>query len=131
MGLPVWAGSLPFPFRINPGSGWLYLSDDLDYERESAYRFRAVVTLGEANATAAVVVLVLDVNDNAPVFGRDTYYLVLPEGPWPQGPVGQVSATDRDSGKNARLSYILISDGKFFRINAETGKVTIWQLLTY
>uniref|UniRef100_A0A3Q2YRP6 Cadherin domain-containing protein n=1 Tax=Hippocampus comes TaxID=109280 RepID=A0A3Q2YRP6_HIPCM len=91
----------------------------------------AVATLGEANATAAVAVLVLDVNDNAPVFSRATYYVVLPEGPWPRGPVGQVSATDRDSGKNARLSYILISDGKFFRINAETGKATTWQLLIY
>ncbi|XP_019718122.1 protocadherin-16 [Hippocampus comes] len=122
-------GSPPFPFRIHPGSGWLYLSDDLDYERESAYRFRAVATLGEANATAAVAVLVLDVNDNAPVFSRATYYVVLPEGPWPRGPVGQVSATDRDSGKNARLSYILISDGKFFRINAETGEIVNWMEL--
>ncbi|XP_077426879.1 protocadherin-23 isoform X2 [Vanacampus margaritifer] len=120
------AGLPPFPFRIHPGSGWLYLSDDLDYERESAYRFRVVATSDEANATAAVVVLVLDVNDNSPLFSRPTFYLVLPEGPSPQGLVGQVMAADRDSGKNARLSYILLSDGKFFRINAETGEIVNW-----
>ncbi|XP_037108956.1 protocadherin-23 [Syngnathus acus] len=120
------AGSPSFPFRIHPGSGWLYLSDDLDYERESAYRFRAVATLGQANATAAVMVLVLDVNDNSPVFSRATYYLVLPEGPSPRALVGRVTATDRDSGKNAQLSFILLTDGKFFRINAETGELVNW-----
>ncbi|XP_061626478.1 protocadherin-23 isoform X1 [Phyllopteryx taeniolatus] len=120
------AGFPPVPFRIHPRTGWLYLSDNLDYERESAYRFRAVATAGEANATAAVVVLVLDVNDNSPVFSRATYYLVLPEGPSPRGQVGQVTATDRDSGKNAQLSYILLSDGKFFRINSETGEIVNW-----
>ncbi|XP_077381246.1 protocadherin-23 [Festucalex cinctus] len=120
------AGLPPFPFRIHPRSGWLYLADDLDYERESTYRFRVAAKSGEANATAAVVVLVLDVNDNAPLFSRATYYLVLPEGPSPQGLVGQVTATDRDAGKNAQLSYILLSDGKFFRINAETGEIVNW-----
>ncbi|XP_061685390.1 protocadherin-23 [Syngnathoides biaculeatus] len=114
------------PFRIHPRTGWLFLSDNLDYEQESAYRFRVVATAGEANTTAAVVVLVRDVNDNSPVFSSATYYFVLPEGPSPQGLVGQVTATDQDSGENAQLSYILLSDGKFFRINAETGEIVNW-----
>lgn len=115
------------PFRIHPRTGWLYLAHSLDYETESLFRFQVSARASEAalaNTTAAatVTVLVLDVNDNAPVFSGGVYYFTVSEGLSPQGLVGKVKATDKDSGKNAQLSYILLSDGKFFRINAETGK---------
>lgn len=121
-------GSSPGPFRIHPKTGWLYLSNHLDYEAESRFRFRVVATAseqtasGNMTASATVTVLVLDVNDNAPVFSRDVYYFTVSEGSSPQGLVGTVRATDRDSGKNGQMSYILLSDGKFFRINAKTGE---------
>jgi hypothetical protein len=69
-----------------------------------------------------VRVQVLDANDNAPVFGREAYYFTASEGSAPQGLVGTVQATDRDAQKNAELSYMLLSDGKYFRINTKTGK---------
>lgn len=120
-------GSPPVPFRIHPKTGWLYLSNNLDYETESTFRFRVLGTASEASmgnmtASATVTVLVLDINDNAPVFSRDVYYFTVSEGSSPQGLVGTVKATDKDSGKNAQMSYILLSDGKFFRINAKTGE---------
>uniref|UniRef100_A0A3B4YM88 Dachsous cadherin-related 2 n=1 Tax=Seriola lalandi dorsalis TaxID=1841481 RepID=A0A3B4YM88_SERLL len=121
------AGFPPAPFRVHPKTGWLYLSQNLDYETESVYRFRVSATsreasLANATVTATVIVLVLDVNDNAPVFSSEVYYFTVSEGASPQGLVGTVRAVDKDSGKNAQLSYILLSDGKFFRINAKTGK---------
>lgn len=119
-------GSPPLPFRVHPTTGWLYLSDNLDYETEARFGFRVLATAsGEAanmTATATVTVLVLDINDNAPVFSRDIYYFTVSEGSSPQGLVGTVQATDRDSGKNGQMSYILLSDAKFFRINAKTGE---------
>uniref|UniRef100_A0A3B5LDQ8 Protocadherin-16 n=1 Tax=Xiphophorus couchianus TaxID=32473 RepID=A0A3B5LDQ8_9TELE len=121
------AGFPPPPFRIHSKSGWLYLSSNLDFETESRYRFQVLSTSGEASlanvtATAMVTVLVLDVNDNPPVFSSDVYYFTVSEGSSPQGLVGTVKAKDKDSGKNSQLSYILLSDGKYFRINAKTGK---------
>lgn len=121
------AGFPPAPFRIHPKTGWLYLSHNLDYETESMFRFRVLATAREASlanitATATVTVLVLDINDNAPVFSSEVYYFTVSEGSSPQGLVGTVKAMDKDSGKNAQMSYILLSDGKFFRINAKTGK---------
>uniref|UniRef100_A0A8C6UCV0 Protocadherin-16 n=1 Tax=Neogobius melanostomus TaxID=47308 RepID=A0A8C6UCV0_9GOBI len=113
-------GSAPAPFRIHPTSGWLYLAQSLDYEAETA---------GEATATATVSVLVLDVNDNAPVFSREVYYFTVPEGAALQGLVGTVRATDKDSGRNGQLSYLLLSDGKFFRVNAKTGELIHWVAL--
>ncbi|XP_023190165.1 protocadherin-23 [Xiphophorus maculatus] len=128
------AGFPPPPFRIHSKSGWLYLSSNLDFETESRYRFQVLSTSGEASlanvtATAMVTVLVLDVNDNPPVFSSDVYYFTVSEGSSPQGLVGTVKAKDKDSGKNSQLSYILLSDGKYFRINAKTGEIINWVAL--
>ncbi|KAG7237073.1 hypothetical protein INR49_032818 [Caranx melampygus] len=128
------AGFPPPPFRVHPKTGWLYLSQNLDYETESMYRFRVLATVREASlanttCSATVIVLVLDVNDNAPVFSSDVYYFTVSEGSSPQGLVGTVRAVDEDSGKNAQLSYILLTDGKFFRINAKTGEIINWVAL--
>ncbi|KAM4750324.1 protocadherin-23 isoform 2-T3 [Anableps anableps] len=122
------------PFRIHPKTGWLYLSSNLDYETESRYHFQVLSTSREASlanitATAMVTVLVLDINDNPPVFSSDVYYFTVSEGSSPQGLVGTVTAKDRDSGKNSQLSYILLSDGKYFRINAKTGEIINWVAL--
>ncbi|KAK2817251.1 hypothetical protein Q5P01_025442 [Channa striata] len=130
--LEVEPGFPPAPFRVHPKTGWLYLSHNLDYETESVYRFRVLAAAGEAslaNTTATVIVLVLDINDNAPEFSSEVYYFTVSEGSSPQGLVGTVKAVDRDSGKNAQLSYILLSDGKFFRINAKTGEIINWVAL--
>ncbi|MEQ2272563.1 hypothetical protein XENORESO_000308, partial [Xenotaenia resolanae] len=128
------AGFPPPPFRINPKTGWLYLSSNLDYETDSRYRFQVLSTSREASlanitATATVIVLVLDINDNPPVFSSNVYYFTVSEGPSPQGLVGTVRAKDKDSGKNSQLSYILLSDGKYFRINAKTGEIINWVAL--
>ncbi|XP_056135724.1 protocadherin-23 [Lampris incognitus] len=127
------SGFPPPPFRIHPKSGWLYLSHSLDYETEPMYRFRVLATartmLTNTTATATVIVLVLDANDNAPVFSSEIFYFTVSEGPSPQGLVGTVKAVDKDSKKNAQLSYILLSDGKYFRINAKTGEIINWVAL--
>nr|XP_020469983.1 protocadherin-23 isoform X2 [Monopterus albus] len=128
------AGFPPAPFRVHPKTGWLYLSHNLDYESESTYHFRVLVTASKASlanttATATVIVLVLDINDNAPEFSSEVYYFTVSEGSSPQGLVGTVKAIDEDSGKNAQLSYILLSDGKFFRINTKTGEIINWVAL--
>ncbi|XP_053711047.1 protocadherin-23 isoform X2 [Synchiropus splendidus] len=118
------------PFRIHPQTGWLYLTHNLDYETEPAFHFKALATTKDgANATATVIVQVLDINDNIPEFSTDAYYFTVSEGTSPQGLVGKVEAVDKDSGKNGQLTYILLSDGKFFRINAKTGEIFNWVAL--
>uniref|UniRef100_A0AAY4AB03 Cadherin domain-containing protein n=1 Tax=Denticeps clupeoides TaxID=299321 RepID=A0AAY4AB03_9TELE len=106
-------------FIIHPDSGWMFLSESLDYETTPSYHFSVRATAQgskvEVSATATVVVKVLDENDNAPVFTRERYFFTVEEGPSPLGLVGTVKASDRDSGRNGHLSYILLSDGKHFR----------------
>uniref|UniRef100_A0A8C5DX71 Cadherin domain-containing protein n=1 Tax=Gouania willdenowi TaxID=441366 RepID=A0A8C5DX71_GOUWI len=128
------AGFPHAPFRIHPKTGWLYLSQNLDYETESTYRFVVLATAGDerssnTTATATVTVSVLDINDNPPEFTNEVYHFTVSEGSSLQGLVGTVKATDRDSGRNGQLSYLLLSDGKFFRINAKTGEIINWVAL--
>ncbi|KAJ8335644.1 hypothetical protein SKAU_G00389860 [Synaphobranchus kaupii] len=123
------------PFGIHAESGWLFLSQSLDHEAVPLYRFGVLATAREGtsvlSATTTVTVVVLDENDNAPVFTRDAYFFTVQEGPAPQGLIGTVKATDRDSGKNSQLSYILLSDGKHFRINSNTGEIINWVALDH
>ncbi|KAI4901849.1 hypothetical protein NFI96_034596 [Prochilodus magdalenae] len=125
--------SKPPPFLLHPDTGWLFVAQSLDYESEPTYRFnvRATARDGGTNltATAMVVVMVQDENDNEPVFSRDRYFFSVPEGSSPHGLVGTVKAIDRDSRKNGQLSYILLSDGKHFRINSKTGEIINWVAL--
>lgn len=113
------------PFGIDSESGWLLLSQGLDHEAVRLYHFGVLAIAHEGtfvlSATTTVTIIVLDENDNAPVFTQDAYFFTVQEGPAPQGLIGSVKATDRDSRKNSQLSYILLSDGKHFRVNSNTG----------
>ncbi|XP_024054011.2 protocadherin-23 [Terrapene carolina triunguis] len=122
-------------FGIDPVTGWIYLRKYLNYEFTQMYNFRAFVSSPEdssgQNASTSVIVNVLDENDNSPMFMRDLYFFEIEESPVPQGVVGTITAVDRDSGRNGQLSYFLLSDGKFFKINSNTGEIINWVALDH
>lgn len=70
-----------------------------------------------------VPVHLADVNDNAPVFNREIYEVIVPETSPPNTPVIRLKVTDRDEGKNAQVSLEIVggNEGGEFRVNAETG----------
>ncbi|CAF87248.1 unnamed protein product, partial [Tetraodon nigroviridis] len=81
---------------------------------------------GEMN----ILVNVLDINDNAPVFSKDVYSVLLQE----NAPVGttviQVNATDADEGANGEVVYSFSNSMNqnvldLFEINELTGEITI------
>lgn len=78
------------------------------------------------SATAYLVIHVNDVNDHDPVFQQSEYSAVLSE----LSPVGSyvasISATDADSGLNARIYYDFDSGNEqsWFAIDQDTGLVT-------
>ncbi|XP_076995860.1 protocadherin-23 [Tamandua tetradactyla] len=113
-------------FGIRPYTGWIYLRRQLDYESAQTYNFRAFAWVPEdrllQNVSTSVTVHVLDENDNSPTFLHDMFFLKVEESPVPQGAIGKITAIDRDSGKNGQLSYFLLSDGKFFKMNPTTGE---------
>ncbi|KAJ8347820.1 hypothetical protein SKAU_G00264090 [Synaphobranchus kaupii] len=74
---------------------------------------------------ATVKVQVEDVNDNAPVFTGLPYYAVVQVEAKPGSPIFRVSATDRDKGVNAQLTYVLKQEHRHFNINRLTGELTL------
>ncbi len=73
---------------------------------------------------------VLDINDNIPVFTKDSYTVTLNE----NAPVGttvvQVNATDLDEGKNGEVVYALGNNVKnnlrrLFKVNEITGEIIL------
>ncbi|KAK3597674.1 hypothetical protein CHS0354_040047 [Potamilus streckersoni] len=105
----------------------------LDREQLSLYRLVVEVT-GETGkkAHAIVEVIVEDENDNAPMFINQPYHAVALKDLHLGGTVKQVSAIDRDFGRNAYVSYKLIERGDIdnkFAMDSATGKILLSRAL--
>ena len=74
---------------------------------------------------------VLDVNDNIPEFSQNQYEFNLRE----HSPVGEalpiVTATDRDIGSNAMLTYSLSTGAGQFTVNPATGSFNAYMYIGY
>ncbi|XP_062963422.1 protocadherin-23 isoform X2 [Cynocephalus volans] len=127
------AGARSAGFAICAHTGRIYLRRQLDYESTQTYHFRVFAGIPEdkwlQNVSTSVIVHVLDENDNSPTFLHDVLFLKVEESPVPQGVIGKVTAIDADSGRNGRLSYFLLSDGKSFKMNVNTGELISWVAL--
>ena len=78
---------------------------------------------------------VTDINDNAPVFSQSTLKLTIPEDQPVGSVVGNVEATDEDSGRNGEIEYgfspqeSLPETVRCFSIDKHTGQITLVQSL--
>ncbi|KAI1238422.1 Protocadherin-23, partial [Lamprotornis superbus] len=121
-------------FGISSDTGWIYLRKHLNYECTQMLSFRALVSTSEdknlrQNASTSIIVNVLDENDHSPMFMHKSYFFEIEENLIPSGVVGTITAVDKDSGRNGQLSYFLLSDGKYFKINSNTGEIINWAAL--
>ncbi|XP_076594780.1 protocadherin alpha-3-like isoform X4 [Chaetodon auriga] len=111
----------------------LQLQRQLDREAKRSHRLVLTAIDGgnpPKTGTVEIYIDVLDVNDNMPVFTKDTYLVVLQE----NAPIGttviQVNATDLDEGPNGEVVYSFGSNVKgrireLFDINSVTGEIIV------
>nr|XP_020043492.1 protocadherin beta-14-like [Castor canadensis] len=85
-----------------------------------------------------ISVQVSDVNDNAPAFTHTSYTLRVRENNGPGLHIGSVSATDRDAGTNAQLTYSLLPPpephlalASLVAIDADSGQLFALRPLDY
>ncbi|XP_029442103.1 protocadherin gamma-A11-like isoform X16 [Rhinatrema bivittatum] len=112
--------------------GKLILKKSLDREEQDVHHLILTVTDGgdpARSSTVQIRVLVLDANDNAPVFTQSVYKVDILENV-PEGTVVLiVSATDQDQGINAEVtySYIKIPEkaSQIFQLNSKTGEISV------
>ncbi|XP_049897969.1 protocadherin alpha-3-like [Epinephelus moara] len=110
-------------------------------DRETAKSHSLVLTALDGgkppkSGTMNILVNVLDVNDNTPVFSKEMYSVLLDE----NAPVGttviQVNATDLDEGPNGEVVYSFSNSMNqnilnLFDINPLTGEVTVKGMIDY
>uniref|UniRef100_A0A8C5TJE7 FAT atypical cadherin 4 n=1 Tax=Malurus cyaneus samueli TaxID=2593467 RepID=A0A8C5TJE7_9PASS len=123
-------------FSIGTIDGEVKLTGELDREAVANYTLTVVATdKGQPSLSSStdVVVVVLDINDNNPLFAQKLYRVEVAEDTLTGTDLIQVLATDGDEGTNGQVRYAIISgDGSSeFRIDSVTGVITVakgWRL---
>ncbi|XP_014662017.1 PREDICTED: cadherin-related tumor suppressor-like [Priapulus caudatus] len=104
-----WGGDV---FSFNSDTGEFTLIDTLDYEQDEHYIFSVQARdAGRPRLSSActVYINVGDLNDNAPVFTRQSYSTDdVREDVATGSSIITVTATDADSGENAELTYSIV-----------------------
>ena len=117
-------------FNINMMSGEISLAESLDYETEPREYSVVVIATdgGGLSSNETILVRVVDVNDNRPIFDEAEYTFSVAENLL--GDVGTVRATDRDSGTNGEVRYSLQSrDTPQFQVDGISGAISTIQEL--
>ena len=119
-------------FNINTDSGQITLADALDYETATSHTLGVEVTdSGGRTDTAEIVISVLNVNEHAPIFGKDIYETAIVETAAQDTAILRVAATDADAGDTLRYSITSGNDARLFSINADSGQITLVSALDY
>uniref|UniRef100_A0A4W5N2A9 Cadherin-1 n=1 Tax=Hucho hucho TaxID=62062 RepID=A0A4W5N2A9_9TELE len=126
-------------FTVDKNSGILYVTQPLDREKKDKYIVRfllahaVAVGAGIAEDPMEVIVKVIDMNDNKPVFTQNPFTGTVPEASKLGDEVMQVTATDADEegSANSDVRYTIISQepqlpsSNMFIINPVTGIILV------
>ncbi|XP_029027227.1 protocadherin Fat 4 [Betta splendens] len=127
--LRVTSGDEGSVFFLSP-AGTLCLSTQLDRESLSSFSLtvtandRVLPASSQLTSTAHVIVLVTDVNDNAPAF-VSAPSVVVAEDAAPRSVVATVRAEDRDAGSNGEVLYYLKDVSGAFSIGETSGAIQL------
>lgn len=134
MKLSVDGGNEELVYFINP-SGSLCLNKELDRERQAFYNLTVTAkdcvqpVSSQLTGTAHVIVVVDDVNDNAPLF-VSAKRVSIPEDTTLHSVVMTVHAEDGDVGSNGEVFYYLINNSAgVFSIGNRSGKIYLEKAL--
>ena len=109
-------------------NGKIFTKSPLDYETKQEYNFQVFVQDGgvpSLNATVNVNIVVLDYNDNHPVFVLPTpENITVAENIGTGTQLATVLATDRDSGISGQVEYLVYPSG-IVTINRTTGVLQV------
>ncbi|XP_030648875.1 protocadherin gamma-C5-like [Chanos chanos] len=125
---------LPFTLKPAISNHYALVTDKtLDREQHSVYTIQIVAAdSGSPRLTSEkqITVDILDVNDNPPRFTQQFYTVYVKENRVPGSILCSVSATDLDTGENAKISYSIIeskfqgiSVSSYVYINSDNGSI--------
>ena len=112
-------------FEVGKNNGTIRVLDGLDREQEDEYRISVLAFDGNLNPKEGfglVIIMILDDNDNRPVFEELEYAVSVSERVLIGYEVIRVKAVDADLGMNSNVTYHV--EHKVFRVDNITGVVT-------
>ncbi|KAF8572417.1 hypothetical protein P879_00384 [Paragonimus westermani] len=98
-------------FQIDPRLATLTTQGELDRETRAILAFHVCADDGKHSACTDVTVILDDVNDNRPIFDRDTYVLRVEENQLSSRPLVVFRVTDADIN-NQGFIFEFVNDGK-------------------
>ncbi|CDQ76462.1 unnamed protein product, partial [Oncorhynchus mykiss] len=132
------------PFKLNSAFGEHYnLVTDGNLDQETIAEYTVVIMATDAgspplSSRTTFVVKLSDVNDNAPSFSQPSYSVDVPENNDLSTPITMVTASDPDTGDNARVSFSILPSmvqgspiSSYVYINPETGHIYSMRSLDY
>ena len=96
-------------FIIDPLTGRVSTIQTLDHETTPTCTLTLGVSDGTFNDTADVIITVMDLNDNPPIFSSPVYSVSISEVAPINSTVISLTATDNDSGTNSYIAYSIVT----------------------
>uniref|UniRef100_UPI0037E7DD69 protocadherin gamma-A11-like n=1 Tax=Semicossyphus pulcher TaxID=241346 RepID=UPI0037E7DD69 len=122
------------PFQIQSSlTNYYNLVSDQDFDRETTSEYEIIIIATDSgfpplSSSVTLQLRISDVNDNRPLFDKDSYSAYVTENNSPGMSIKTLSARDSDWNQNARISYFLEDThvignpvSNFVSINSETG----------
>ncbi|XP_025311536.2 cadherin EGF LAG seven-pass G-type receptor 3 isoform X2 [Canis lupus baileyi] len=120
-----------FAISTQGGVGLVTLALPLDYKQERYFKLVLTASDRALHDHCYVHINITDANTHRPVFQSAHYSVSVNE----DRPVGStvvvISASDDDVGENARITYLLEDNLPQFRIDADSGAITLQAPLDY
>ena len=111
-------------FNINMTSGVVFIMSPLDREKTQDYMLNITAcNQGSPQKCTSILsqVIIMDENDNAPVFMKSAFSFFFPENTRNGTPVVTLNATDLDSGVFGQVTYVLDTETEDFSLDPNTG----------
>ncbi|XP_029918488.1 protocadherin gamma-A11-like [Myripristis murdjan] len=132
-------------FKLNTlsrpdGSKYVEMVLQTPLDREEGEEHKLMLTAYDSGSpqksgTVKITVLVLDANDNSPIFSQSVYTATINENASKGTTVLSVSATDKDDGTNGIVTYSFSqstgSASDLFKIDAFSGAITVDGMLDF
>ncbi len=111
----------------------LEVQESLDRESTPFYEVIVSASDGSQSSSATVIITILDINDEIPVFSQAWYTFDITEDTPTGVQVGQIIATDTDEGRNSELTYSILTHWgrEHFSLHPHTGIITLIDDLNY
>ena len=124
----VSTGNEAVPFTVTNNSGMVSTTGPIDHEHRTSYTLTVAATDGGSrNTTTTVNITVIDQNDNSPLFSPEFYNLSYPEDAKVGSVLVNLSASDKDSDKFAKLRYDIRTGNShgLFLVDHATGAIEL------